>query len=157
MDKTKTVRIQSFKPGLWSLGFILSCILCFTQCRVHLLPEFDAAILDQIDQTGKQVDKFYLGLLELDPANLHKRSYSSCSDTYIAIQSELNSLYIKNKIRPLNSNTLRIVEITKELWNKYKNEHKRDQVLTNGVIELNRQSMEKLFYTMRVAEKIKKP
>lgn len=50
---------------------------------------------------------------------------------------------------------MRIVEITKELWNKYKNEHKRDQVLTNGVIELNRQSMEELFYTMRVAEKLK--
>lgn len=157
MVYTKTEKVPLFKPGLVPLGYLLSCILIFSQCRVHLLPEFDATILEQIDQTAKHVDKFYLGLLELDPANLHNRSYSNCSETYIAIQSELNSLYIKNKIRPLNSNTLRIVEITKELWNKYKNEHKRDQVLTNGVIELNRQSMEELFYTMRVAEKIKKP
>ena len=37
-----------------------------------------------------------------------------------------------------------------------KTEHKQAQTLTNGIIELNRQSMEELFYTMRIAEKVKK-
>ncbi|HRG67760.1 MAG: hypothetical protein JNL65_03470 [Saprospiraceae bacterium] len=156
MVYTKTVKVPLFKPGLLPLGYLLSCILIFSQCRVHLLPEFDSSILEQIDQTAKRVDKFYLELLELDPANIHKRSYSSCSDSYIAIQSELNSLYIKNKIRPLNKNTLSIIEITRNLWIKYKTEHKQAQTLTNGIIELNRQSMEELFYTMRIAEKVKK-
>ncbi len=152
---TKTERIQFIKPGLLPLGFLISCLLFFAQCRVHLLPEFDSSILDQIDQTAKQVDKFYLGLSELDPANIHKRSYSSCSESYIEIQSELNSLYIKNKIRPLNKNSLRIVEITRDQWIKYKNEHKQAQTLSNGILELNRKTMEDLFYTMRIAEKIK--
>ncbi len=156
MINSSTNRIILFKHGFSLNAFFLICVLFFSHCRVHLLPEFDAAILEQIDQTAKRVDKFYLDLLELDPANLHKRSYSSCSDSYITIQSELNSLYIKNKIRPLNKNTLRIVEITRDLWIKYKSEHKQAQTLTNGVIELNRQSMEELFYTMRIAEKIKK-
>ncbi|MCK5170786.1 MAG: hypothetical protein KAQ75_12990, partial [Bacteroidales bacterium] len=59
----------------------------------------------------------------------------------------------KNKVRPLNENSTRICEITLELWQKYKEEHRSDQTLSNGLIQLNRKTFSDLFFAMQVAEK----
>ena len=65
----------------------------------------------------------------------------------------LGSLLNQNKIKPLNQNSTRIVEITLELWQKYKEEHRSDNTLSNGLIKLNRKTFSDLFYAMQVAEK----
>jgi len=68
---------------------------------------------------------------------------------------ELNSLLNKNRIRPLNEHSTRICEITMQLWQKYKEEHKTDNTLNNGLIQLNRSTFDDLFFAMQVAEKAK--
>ena len=72
------------------------------------------------------------------------------------IEVEINSLLNKNKVRPLNENSTRICEITLQLWQKYKEEHKTDNTLSDGLIKLNRQSFSDLFFAMQVAEEGKK-
>jgi hypothetical protein len=42
-----------------------------------------------------------------------------------------------------------------ELWVKYKEEHKEDNELSDGLIKLNRLTFSDLFYAMLVAEKAK--
>jgi len=59
----------------------------------------------------------------------------------------------KNKIRPLNENSTRICEITIQLWQKYKQEHKDDNTLSDGLIKLNNKTFSDIFYAMQVAEK----
>lgn len=133
----------------------LTSLLNFNACKVTFIPDFDARILDQIYQTSKSVDKFYLLMLETTkPAN-KGRKFDKFGEQYVDIEVELTSLLNKNNVRPLNSNSVRICEITLELWKKYKEEHRNDNTLSDGLIKLNRKTFSDLFFAMQVAEKAK--
>ena len=91
-------------------------------------------------------------MLETTTVENDGRAYSKFADQYVSIEVELNSLFNKNKIRPLNSNSTRICEITLQLWVKYKEEHKKDNTLSNGIIKLNQKTFSDLFFAMQTAE-----
>lgn len=130
-------------------------LLSIIGCRVTLLPPYDEQLADQIGSTAKEVDLFYLNIAETTENEGGQRAYSNFAAQYAGIEAELNSLLYKNKVRPLNENSTRICEITLELWKKYKIEHKEDDEISDGVIELNRMTFNDLFYAMRVAEQAK--
>jgi hypothetical protein len=138
------------RPVVLFTFFVLFLIL---SCRVSFIPGFDATISGNIESTAKQVDKFYLSMLETTTELNNGRSYDMFTEKYVDIEVEINSLLNQNKIRPLNNNSVRICEITLELWQKYKNEHKTDNTLSNGLIQLNRKTFSDLFFAMQVAEK----
>ena len=136
-----------------SAFIILFSLLAMSGCKVSFVPTYNAQITEQIDATSKAVDKFYLSMLEVAPAMNDGRAYTKFTDGYVAIEVELHSLLNKNKIRPLNENSTRICEITLQLWQKYKEEHKKDNTLSDGLIKLNQKTFSDLFYAMQVAEK----
>ena len=128
-------------------------VFAFYSCKVTFLPSYDASIAEQIEKTNKQVDKFYLTMLETTTVENNGRSYEEFASQYVDIEVELYSLLNQNRVRPLNENSTRICEITLELWQKYKEEHKTDNTLSDGLIKLNRQTFSDLFFAMLVAEK----
>lgn len=146
-----------FRPKLQTYLIYLIIILAFLSegCRVTLVPDYDDSIAQEILETAKRVDKFYLDMLETTVNENGDRAYNKMVDSYVEIEVELASLLSKNKIRPLNENSIRICEITLELWIKYKEEHKEDNELSDGLIRLNRLTFSDLFYAMLVAEKAK--
>lgn len=129
---------------------LLACFLItLSACRVQLVPSYDQQIADQIVTTAKMVDQFYLYLMETPTG---QRDYEDFAAEYIQIEVELNSLLRQNRVRPLNENSTRICEIALELWVQYKEEHKTDGTLSDGLITLNRTYMSDVFYAMQVAE-----
>jgi len=137
------------------LILIIVLALLLEGCRVTLVPDYDDSIAQEILKTAKRVDMFYLDMLETTDNENGDRAYNKMVDSYVEIEVELASLLSKNKIRPLNENSIRICEITLELWVKYKEEHKEDNELSDGLIKLNRLTFNDLFYAMLVAEKAK--
>jgi hypothetical protein len=123
---------------------------------VKIVPSYDSKIADQINSLTKTVDKFYLSMLETTKAEDGGRAFSKFSEKYVDIEVELNSLLNENKVRPLNENSTRICEITLQLWMKYKEEHKKNNTLTDGLIKLNRLTLTDLFLAMQNAEIAKK-
>lgn len=142
------LRIRSVAP-------LMVLLLFFSSCKVALIPSSDAAILEQIDHTTKAVDKFYLLMLETSTPQEGGRAYAHFAEQYVDIEVELVSLLNKNKIRPLNAHSVRICEITLQLWTKYKEEHRTDNTLSDGLIKLNRKTLGDLLFAMQVAEKAK--
>lgn len=136
-------------------AFIMVLFFLTSACKVTFVPEYDAELSSQIDETAKMVDRFYLEMLETTSNQNDGRAFEKFIQGYIDVEVELNSLLNKNKIRPLNDNSTRICEITLQLWAKYKEEHKTDNTLSDGLIKLNRQTFSDLFYAMQVAEKAK--
>jgi hypothetical protein len=124
-------------------------------CTVKIIPSYDSKIAEQINSLTKTVDKFYLSMLETTKAENNGRAFSKFSEQYVDIEVELNSLLSENKVRPLNESSTRICEITLQLWMKYKEEHKKDNTLTDGLIKLNRLTFNDLFLAMQIAEKAK--
>jgi len=147
---TQKINLYS-KRILFSVLFL--SVIVLNSCRVSFIPSYDANISEQIEYTAKAVDKFYLLMLETTSDLNNGRAFSNFSEQYVNIEVELISLLNKNKIRPLNNNSTRICEITIELWMKYKEEHKSDNTLSDGLIKLNRKTFSDLFFAMQVAEK----
>jgi len=131
---------------------LIGMMLITSSCKVTFVPSYDSQIATQIDETAKTVDKFYLSMLETTTVDNDGRAYTKFTEQYVAIEAELNSLLNKNKIRPLNQNSTRICEITLQLWQKYKEEHKAKNKLSDGLIKLNQKTFNDLFYAMQVAE-----
>src|SRR5688572_8141410 len=116
---------------IYRTRLVLAVIFLLTAggCKVTFVPNYDSAIAGQMDQAAKLTDKFYLKMLETTKNENEGRSYAKFAEEYVVIEVELNSLLNKNKVRPLNENSVRICEITLELWIKYKEEHKTDNEL----------------------------
>lgn len=148
MEEQFKIRTRRFL----SILVVICSITAFNSCRVNLLPSYDATISEKIDNTAKAVDRFYLSMLETTSAENEGRSFNKFSEKYVEIEVELNSLLIRNKIRPLNKNSTRICEITLQFWVKYKEEHKAKNTLKDGIILLNRKKFNDLFFAMRVAD-----
>lgn len=144
----KSLNRNTAKTGL----FLFVSLFFLFSCRVTLLPEYNAEISKNIENTAKLVDKFYLLMVETTSEENSGRSYDRFAEKYVEIEVEINSLLNQNKIRPLNENSTRICEITLELWQKYKEEHKTDNTLSNGLIRLNRKTFADLFFAMQMAE-----
>lgn len=128
-------------------------IIGISGCKITLVPSFDAQIQEQIESTSKEIDRFYLTMMDLNTNEEGGRAYEKFREGYINIEVELISLLNKNKVKPLNSHSTRICEITLEIWRKYKNEHKEDNSIPDGLIKLNMLAMSDLMYAMLVAEK----
>jgi len=100
---------------------------------------------------SKSVDKFYLNMLETTSADNDGRAYKAFAKQYVDTEAELNSLLVMNKVRPLNKNSTRICEITLQFWVKYKEAHKKANMISDANIILNRIYLRDLFYDMQVA------
>ncbi len=133
---------------------VIFCLF-LTSCSFALLPPYNQEVAAQIENTAKAIDRFYLNMLERSEAAKGERNYSNFLSGYIDIEVELNSLYNKNRIRPLNKVSTRNCEIAVQRWREYKEEHKIQNTISNGLIAYRRKYMGDLFYTIQIAEDFK--
>lgn len=135
--------------ALLSLGLFFG----ISGCKITLVPSYDAQLKEQIESTSKEIDRFYLTMMDLHENKDGGRAYEKFREGYINIEVELISLLNKNKVKPLNTHSTRICEITLQIWRKYKQEHKEDDAIPDGLIKLNMLAMNDLMYAMLIAEK----
>ncbi|MFW5766969.1 MAG: hypothetical protein ACOCXO_01250 [Bacteroidota bacterium] len=147
----KHVKVHAF-PNLRIL--LLALFLgIFTSCSVQFVSDYKKEISDEVTSLMKDIDLFYLRLMEMP---VEEREYDACVSYYVDIQADLHSLYYKNKVRPLNEESTENCLIALEKWKKYKNRHKTDNTLSNANIELQNQYMQDMLYYILVAEEAKK-
>lgn len=137
------------------LSIFLSILLLLGSCRLTLLPPYEKELVQQIEIVEKKINKFYLEISEKTADKNGGRIFPNYVDRYISIETDLNLIYQKNRIRPLNQNSTRIAQITLEIWRKYKKEHRLKNHISDSEIMLNQTYLDNLFYIMQVAEKSK--
>lgn len=79
----------------------------FSGCTVQLVPEYDENIKNKIIRLTGEVEFFYAELAEM---NVNERTFEKFRKKYIAIEVDLRKLLIRNKIRPLNNESVRQTE-----------------------------------------------
>ncbi len=137
---------------LWSVLLTVVSVLALNGCAVKFVSDYDAATYEEILRVGKEVDKFYGDLLEKDEA---KRAYQKYSGKYVELETELRSLYTRNKSRPLNEESTKISESILKLWLKYKENHEKNDGYKSGVAKLDRKRFVRLFVSAASAEAAK--
>jgi hypothetical protein len=122
-------------------------------CSVKFVADYDAATFDEILRVGKSVDRFYGEMLEVPEA---QRQYAKYSTKYVEIETDIRSLLMRNKARPLNAESIKINETILNLWLKYKNNHQKADTYRTGVARLDRNRFLRLFAAAADAEAAKR-
>lgn len=138
------------------LGWLILCLvapLVLGHCAVRLAADYDAWTFEEIIRTAKQVDLFYGQLLEKSE---EERTYASSAPQYVAIESELRALLLRNQARPLNLESSRILEIILTDWQECRERHKARGRYPTGEAKLDRQRFMRLFGSAAAAERVKK-
>ncbi len=100
--------LVSFAEGLQKAGDILGKAFSSSS----LISHYDASTKDALIAAAHEVDYFFL-LIESSP---EKTSFSSIAPTYIKIKSDLRSILLRNKIRPLNAIAVKQSELLLDQW-----------------------------------------
>ena len=101
---------------------IIFLVLHLASCAYNNLADFDQNTANKIVEISKMVNMFYLQLADRDAAD---RQYSDFANEYMNIEVELEALLLMNQIIPLNEESITQAQSTLELWQKYKNAHKK--------------------------------
>ena len=152
MEKNMKNGFNYLKLNMHSLFFILLTAFTLAGCSVKFVADYDATTYEEIIRVGKDVDNFYGNLLEQASQD---REYHKYSEQYVALESELRSLYIRNKSRPLNDESTKISESILNLWIKYKKKHKDKDTYKTGNAQLDRNRFVRLFISAASAEAAK--
>jgi hypothetical protein len=132
------------------LGAAASITLATTGCaRVKFVADYNQASFDETLRLAKQVDLFYLRMLESDA-----RPYGPLAEQYVTIEAELAGLVRREKARPLNSESARIAQVILGFWRSYKAKHKAADAYVDA--RFDRRRFERLFEAAVSAEAAKR-
>lgn len=138
--------------GRYGAFLVLCAVLLLGGCTVQLVADYDAASFEETLRVGKMVDRFYGDLLETPPG---ERAYANFSAAYIEIETELRSLLTRNQARPLNAESIAIVEIILRQWTARRDAHKRTGAYADGEARLDRDRFAREFASAARAEAYK--
>lgn len=121
-------------------------------CTVKYVADYDAATFEETIRVSKQIDRFYGELLETSVSDRPYRKYVS---RYIDIETELRSLHLRNTVRPLNSESEKIIENILALWQKYRQRHRQKDIYSDGNAKFERERLARMFISALNAETAK--
>lgn len=134
----------------WSILAAMLLCFAFSQCKVQLVPPYDAGVEQQIVNTAKMNDRLYLEMKEEPVAD---RTYTKYSSKYLDIESEINSILLKNEARKQSHDLIVITNNLKTLFVQFKDKHKQDATINDADIKLNQLQIAAAWKALLVAER----
>ncbi|MDB5119844.1 MAG: hypothetical protein JWN56_1062 [Sphingobacteriales bacterium] len=134
--------------------FIITLFALFASCKVQWVPDYNAEMEAQISAGAKMTDKLYLDLLDTTVA---KRAYSNYSGRYTDIESEINSILLKNEARNKNADFLVICNNLKKAFLDAKSYHKQHQSLVDAEAKLYQAYLAGFWRPLYLSERGLKP
>jgi len=143
---------KHYSKGFFSIYLLPTILLLFVSCTVQYVAQYDESIKNEIIRIASEVNMFYVKLLETDEV---ERTYDIFQKDYLAIEVDLNTLLMRNKIRPLNEESIKQGEIALELWLADKEQHKINNNVSDFIINQHKNQFQRIFIAMALGEAIK--
>ena len=131
-----------------SISWISLYLIVLVSCKVAWVPDYNAAIEDQIIITAQKNDRLYLDMLEAPAPNI----YLFYIDRYNDIEAEINSIQLKNEARRKNESMLGIIKNLKEAFQQYRREHREKTTINRGEIMVYQSSIKAFWLPLLNAE-----
>ncbi|TMI78144.1 MAG: hypothetical protein E6H10_17685 [Bacteroidetes bacterium] len=149
LDSQTTRRSRTLSTNWSVLAVMLMCLASF-HCKVTLVPPYDAGVEQQIVNTAKMNDRLYL---EMQDEPVADRTYNKYSSKYLDIESEINSILLKNQARRQSHDLIVITNNLKTLFVQFKDKHKQDSTISDADIKLNQLQIAAAWKALLVAER----
>lgn len=125
-------------------------MLAFAACRVSLVPAYSAELETQIVNAAKNTDLLYLQMIEA-PAD--KKNFSNWSDKYLAAETDINSILLKDQARTNDSDLIKPVIALRSYFINAMNDHKIRNTLSNAELLIYNEQL-KAFWLPVLKEEI---
>lgn len=145
-------RIYKSKQKIFLMIFISLSAFFLYSCRVQYVASYDQTVQNEIIRISSEVDMFYGKLLEIPE---DERSYDNFKNDYLKIEVDLRTLLTRNKIRPLNDESIQQTKNALNIWLDDKDRHKKKNTVSDFTINLHRKQFQRIFVAMAIGESVK--
>jgi hypothetical protein len=146
-------------PRRHALPLLLAWALLLAGCNVQWVADYDKASEEGLIATYERIDRLYNSLAQAEPA---QRTYDKYSAPWDEIATDLRVLAMRQKARPDNDESRKIVDTLVEHWEKTRDQFKRNTTekptdpYPQSKIDLDRQQFQDSFAAALAAEVFKK-
>lgn len=107
--------------------FALFSIVLFAivGCTVQFVPSYDEKVYDSTVAIGKQVDSFFIKVLD---TKTDQRPYSQFADDFSSIEAEIGSLLLQQEARSKNEDMIEATKKTLKMWTDNKTAFQGDDL-----------------------------
>lgn len=129
------------------ISILFICIALVVSCKVSFVPAFNASIVADITEGSKMTDALYLHI-EQSP----EKNFDLFGEEYIMIETQINSIILKDQARPKSGNILTIANNLKDAFIKYKTEHKGNDIINSAQAKIYNTYLQAFWKPLLVAE-----
>lgn len=116
-------------------------------CTVTFVPGYDAGVIQQVTDGAQMTDALYLKMIASP-----NRDYTKFAADYAAVAAEINSIVLKEEVRPKGKQILQIAQILQEHFLKYEADHRARGRLTSGELQVYNDYLKAFWKPLLVAE-----
>lgn len=139
--------LQKNKSLFYSL--LLVPLILLAGCRASYVPAYDAALQTQIENAAKSTDMLYLTMIA-SPDEV--KNYDRYLSEYLNIEGEINSILLKNEVRPKSADIVASIKILKDYFMKAKEDHAKRDVLSNAEALIYNEQLKALWKPVLIEE-----
>lgn len=130
-----------------SIFFLAALMSCKLLQPISLVPTFNAAIVTDVIELGKQVDDLYISM---------EQNEDKIFDTYVQSYTNgevlINSIIVRDQSRPKGELITKQAILFRNLFLKYRDEHKKKIKLNNSEIRIYKQYLKDQHKALLVSE-----
>ncbi len=142
--------VTGFRVWQWLTAMLV--MLSLSGCGLQLISTYDERSVEQMERLSMAVERFYT---TLDYSTAKERTYKKYKSAYIDIHVRLQILLASQQARPLNELTVKQVKIFESLWQEDEASHKKNDTISNFIIERRQQQYRRIFQAMITGEESK--
>lgn len=123
-----------------------------SSCKVQYVADYNERVEEEILKVYEDIERFYL---RMSLVSENERTFNKFEADYLNIEISLQTLFLRNKIRPLNDESIKQTENIITLWNKVKEEHKNEDKVKSYILQKHRGHFQRMFIAMLIGEEKK--
>lgn len=127
--------------------FILTMML--NSCTIHLVPQYNADMEEQIKNGAKMSDRLYLQMIV---ASADSKYFSMYENKYLDVQVEINSILLQDQIRPKANDIVASVQKLQEYFTKAMEDHRNKKSLSNGELMIYHDQLQAFWKPVLIEE-----
>lgn len=118
-------------------------------CSVHLVPQYNADMEEQIKNGAKMSDRLYLQMITAAP---EARFFNMYEEKYLDVQVEINSILFQDEIRPKANDILISMQKLRDYFVKAMEDHRNKKTLSIGELTIYHEQLQAFWRPVLIEE-----
>ncbi|MDQ6901595.1 MAG: hypothetical protein M3139_01125 [Bacteroidota bacterium] len=128
---------------------LIMLAMLLNSCSIHLVPQYNADLEQQIKDGAKLSDRLYLQMIVAAP---DAKSFSLYEDKYLNVQVEINSILFQDEIRPKANDIVASVQKLRDYFTKAMEDHRSKKTLSNGELTIYHEQLQAFWRPVLIEE-----